>query len=88
MAGPIDDMYDIIMEECYVWLVEGPEALGPAAGTFPSVLEDDAAVAAAKVGAIAVMVPNGEKIPIAMTNAEVRAYATTQGHKASNEALK
>ena len=88
MAGPINDLYDRIMDECYAWPVKGPEALGPAAGTFRSVLEDDAAVAAANVGTIAVVGPDGEEIPIAMTNAEVMAYAPTQGHKASNEALK
>ena len=88
MASPINIMHDIIMEECYGWPVEGPEALGPAAGTFHTALGDDAAVAAAKVGAIAVVGPNGEKIPIAITNAQLRAYVTSQGHKATNEALK
>ena len=73
MAGPINDSFDRIMEECYAWPVKGPEALGPAAGTFRSVLEDNAAVAAANVGTIAVVGPDGEEIPIAMTNAEVQA---------------
>ena len=49
-------------------------ALGPAASTFASVLRDDAAVAAAAVADIAVTRPNGEDIPIAMTNAEVKNY--------------
>ena len=88
MASTIDDMYDIIMEECYGWPVEGPEALGPAAGTFHTVLGDDAAVAAATVGAIAVVGPNGENIPVAITRDQLRAYVPSQGHKVTNEAMK
>ena len=88
MGSPINAMFDTIIEECYAWPVEGPEALGPAAGKFRSVLTDNVAVAAAVVGTIAVVGPDGEKIPITMTNAEVKAYATPQGHKTSNEALK
>ena len=69
------------------WSV-GPEALGPAAGTFRPTLKDQAAVVAAKVGDVAVIGPTGEEIPIAMTNGEVRNYPNNQGRKAANEALK
>ena len=88
MANPIDDLYDIIIEECHSWPVEGPEALGPAAGGFRSLLVNDAAVAAAVAGTFAVVGPAGENIPIMMTNDEVKAYVRTQGHKATNEAMK
>jgi hypothetical protein len=88
MAGTTDGMFDAIIEECYAWPVVGPEALGPAAGKFRSVLTDEAAVAAAVTGNIAVLGPSGEEIPIWMTNAEVKAYTTKQGHATTNEAMK
>ena len=88
MAGTIDGMFDVIIEECYAWPVVGPEALGPAAGKFRSVLTDEAAVAASVTGNIAVLGPSGEEIPIWMTNAEVKAYTTPQGHATTNEAMK
>ena len=47
----------------------GEEALGPDAGKFSSILLDQAAVAAATIGDVAVIGPNGEQIPIVMTNA-------------------
>ena len=79
--------YARIMTECYSHPVDGPEALGPAAGTFRTVLEDDAAVAAAAVGTIAVMGPEGEQIGVMITNSQIRNYVTTQGHQWTNEAL-
>jgi hypothetical protein len=88
MANPIDDLYDTIIEECQSWPVEGPEALGPAAGGFRSLLVSDAAVAAAVAGSIALVGPAGENVKIMMTNAEVKAYGTNQGHKTTNEAMK
>ena len=88
MARAIDDMYDIIIEELYSWQVAGPEALGPAAGTFHTALLDDAAVAAATVGAIAVVGPKGENIPVVITKDQLRAYVPSQGHKVTNEAMK
>ena len=43
------------MAACNYSPVVGPEALGPAATTFRSVLTDEAAVAAAVIGDIAVV---------------------------------
>ena len=60
------------------WSV-GPEALGPAAGTFRPTLKDQAAVVAAKVGDVAVIGPTGEEIPIAMTNGELWTILTIKG---------
>ena len=79
--------YARIMTECYSRPVDGPEALGPAAGTFRTVLEDDAAVAAATVGTIAVVGPEGEQISVMITNSEIRNYVTQQLHQTSNETL-
>ena len=69
MAGTIDGIHAVIIAECNYRPVVGPQALGPVATTFRSVLTDDAAVAAAVTGDTAG--PGGEEIPIAMTNAEV-----------------
>ena len=52
MADKIDEIYNVIMKECSYSPVVGPEALGPAATKFRSVLTDDAAVAAAVTGDI------------------------------------
>ena len=51
----MDAAFKTIMKECYYHPVPGPEALGPAVGTFRTVLTSYAAVAAAAVGTIAVM---------------------------------
>jgi len=88
MARTIADVYYDIMEELYSWPVAGPEALGTAAGTFTSVLLDDAAVAAATVGTIAVVGPNGENIPVAITRDQLRTYVPPHGHKVTNETIK
>ena len=83
----MDVAFKTIMNECYSHPVEGPEALGDAAGTFRTVLEDHAAVAAAAVGAIAVIGPEGEQIGVMITNSQIRNYVTTQGHQWTNKAL-
>ena len=44
---------------------DGPVALGPAAGTFTTLLRDQAAVAAAVVGTPAVVGRDGVAIPVA-----------------------
>ena len=88
-AGLMDQIVDTALAECKCRPVLGPEALGPAATSFASLLQDDAAVAAAVVGEIAVTGPQGEQIPIAITNAEVKNYDTQgQGHRLTNEAMK
>ena len=66
----------------------GPWALGLNAGSFRSVLVEEAAVAAATTGTVAVIGPSGEEMPIVMTNKEVKHYANNQPHRAANEALK
>ena len=60
---------------------KGPVALGPSAGTFQTLLPDPPAVAAAVVGTPAVVGTNGEQIPVAFLNSEIRTYQTLQGHK-------
>ena len=87
MANP-EALYGQIMVACYTHPVAGPEALGPAAGTFRTLLTTDAAVAAAEVGAAAVVGPDEEPIVIVMTNKQAKNYKTTQGHKWTNEAMK
>ena len=84
----MDAVFKTIMNECYSHPVEGPEALGPAAGKFRTVLEDHAAVAAAAVGTIAVMGPKGGQIGVMITNSQIRNYVKEQGRKWTNEALK
>ena len=79
MTDRIDEIYNVIMKECSYSPVVGPEALGPVATTFRCVLTDDAAVAAAVTGDIAVVGPGGEEIPIAMTNAGVKQYILSKG---------
>ena len=88
MERAIDDVYYTIMEECYCRPVAGPEALGPAAGTFHTALLDDAAVAAATVGQPAVVGPNGENIAVAITRDQLRTYVPPHGHKVTNETIK
>ena len=88
MERAIADVYYNIMEECYCRPVAGPEALGAAAGTFTSVLLDDAAVAAATVGQPAVVGPNGESIAVAITRDQLRTYVPPHGHKVTNETIK
>ena len=83
----MDAAFKTIMKECYYHPVPGPEALGPAVGTFRTVLTSYAAVAAAAVGAIAVMGPEGEQIGVMITNSQIRNYVTTQGHQWTYEAL-
>ena len=83
----MDALFKTIMNECYSHPVEGPEALGDAAGTFRTVLTSYAAVAAAAVGTIAVMGPEGEQIKVMIMNSEIRNYVTEQLHQWSNEAL-
>ena len=74
----MDVAFKTIMNECYSHPVEGPEALGDAAGTFRTVLEDHAAVAAAAVGTIAVVGPEGanQRYDHEQRNPEL-CYATT-----------
>jgi hypothetical protein len=80
MAGEHAGIYAQIMQECYAMPVVGPEAFGPAAGTFRTLLTDEAAVAAAVTGDIAVVCPGGFQIPIAMTNDEVKNYDPKMRH--------
>ena len=55
MADRIDEIYNTIMKELGSSPVVGPEALGPVALQFRSVLTDDAAVAAAVTGDVGVV---------------------------------
>ena len=45
-------------------------------------------MAAAVVGQPAVVGPDGEQIPVAFLNSEMRNYVTTQGHNKTNETQK
>ena len=62
--------------------------MGPVAGTFHTALGDDAAIAVATVGAIAVVGPNGENIAVAITRDQLRTYVPPHGHKVTNETIK
>ena len=89
LAATLGERVNTILDECASRPRVGPEALGPASTSFTSLLQGDAAVAAAVVGEIAVTGPEGEEIPIAMTNAQVKNYDTQgKGHKGTNEAMK
>ena len=66
----------------------GPVALGPAAGTFTTLLRDQAAVDAAVVGTPAVVGSGGVGIPVALLNSEIRDYVATQGHEMTDVTLK
>ena len=70
------------------WFQNGPVALGPAAGTFTTLLRDQAAVAAAVVGTPAVLGSDGVAIPVAFLNSDIRGYVCTQGHRTTNVTMK
>ena len=70
------------------WLHDGPVALAPAAGTFTTLLRDQAAVAAAVVGTPAVLGSDGVAIPVAFLNSDIRGYVCTQGHRTTNVTMK
>ena len=83
----MDEVIDNILAACTCRPVVGPAALGSVVGTFDSVLAGHAAVAAAAVGDVGVTGPDGEEIPIAMTNADVNNYVPGQGLGSTHEAL-
>ena len=69
------------------WYHRGPVALGTAAGTFCTLLRDQAAVVAAVVGTPAVVGRDGVAIPMAFLNSDIRGYVSPQGHRTTNVAM-
>ena len=66
------------------WYHRGPVALGTAAGTFSTLLRDQAAVDAAVVGTPAVVGSDGVEIPVAFLNSEIRAHGPPGFARAHN----
>ena len=52
---------------------KGPQSLGPAAGTFTTLLESDPAIAEAQLGQPAVVGQDGVVIPVVITNKQIKA---------------
>ena len=62
--------------------------MGPAAGTFRTLLETEAAVVAAQPGQPAVVGSDGVTYPVVITNAQIRNLKTVQAYRTNNCALK
>ena len=73
----------------HVQTAEGMVPLGPNVGKFTSILKGESAAAGAKTGDVAVIGPGGEKMPIAITNTELRDFKPGDSKwKPVNETLK